>query len=100
MINNFTLRLKMLILFNRFKGWREILTCQFTYRSVPYDETLVLSNGKCFKIDSVEDDNMKYLWQRLREDVISVIRDLKIDRTELACLKCILLFDPGIYFHF
>lgn len=75
-------------------NWREIICFCFTYRSIPYEDALLLANGYLFKIESCQEENLKYLLQRLNQDIVSVIRDLKLDIIELACLKCIMLFDP------
>ena len=56
---------------------------------------MVLGNGQLYKADKCPDENLKYLLQRLSQDIIIVMRDLEIDQVEYAFLKCILLFDPG-----
>lgn len=81
-----------------FKDWRELLCCCLTYRSLQYSESLLLSNGQLVRINSCPDENLRYLLERLANDIMSVMKDLKIDNIEMACLKCILLFDPGIIF--
>lgn len=74
-------------------NWREILCCSVAHRSIPYDETLHLANGYIFTIDSCKDESLKYLINRLSEDIINIMRNLEIDRVELALLKLIMLFD-------
>jgi len=75
-------------------NWRELVCCSFIFRSIPYAESLLLANGHLFRINSCPDENLRYLLERLCHDVISVMKDLKIDPIEIACLKCIQLFDP------
>lgn len=75
-------------------NWRELLCCCLTYRSLQYNESLLLSNGQLVRINTCPDENLRYLLERLSSDVIGVMKDLKIDHVEMACLKCILLFDP------
>ena len=62
---------------------------------MPFTDSMLLANGHLFRPQSCSDENLKYLFQRLSSDIIDVMRDLKIDNVEFACLKCILLFDPG-----
>ena len=64
------------------------------FRSIPYQDALLLGNGQLYKIDLCQDENFKYLLQRLSQDIVCIMRELKINRIELACLKAILLFDP------
>lgn len=56
---------------------------------------LHLANGYMFDPSSCTDENLKYLVDRLQEDIISIFKDLEVDRIELALLKAIILFDPG-----
>lgn len=48
-----------------------------------------------FSPDDSSDENLKFLVERLIEDIINVMKDLEIDRVELSLLKLILLFDSG-----
>nr|ASL70517.1 nuclear receptor [Brachionus rotundiformis] len=75
-------------------NWRELLCSCLTYRSLQYNESLLLSNGQLVRISACPDENLRYLLERLSSDVISVMKELKIDNVEMACLKTILLFDP------
>lgn len=77
--------------------WRELISSCLTYRSVQYNESLLLSSGQLVRINACPDENLRYLLERLSSDVINVMKELKIDNIEMACLKAILLFDPGIY---
>jgi hypothetical protein len=79
----------------KLKDWRELICFSLTYRSIPFQDSLVLGNGQIYKADKCPDENLKYLLQRLSQDIIIVMRDLEIDQVEYAFLKCILLFDPG-----
>ncbi|RNA44373.1 Retinoic acid receptor RXR [Brachionus plicatilis] len=74
--------------------WRELLCSCLTYRSLQYNESLLLSNGQLVRISACPDENLRYLLERLSSDVISVMKELKLDSVEMACLKAILLFDP------
>ncbi len=54
----------------------------------------MLNDGGYFHPSTCVDENMKYLFQRLSSDIVSVLKDMQMDKTEYACLKCIQLFDP------
>nr|ASL70559.1 nuclear receptor [Brachionus calyciflorus] len=75
-------------------NWRELLCSCLTYRSVNQGDSLVLTNGQMVRINACPDENLRYLLERLASDIIGVIKELKVDSVEMACLKCILLFDP------
>ncbi len=54
-----------------------------------------MSNGHLFKVQTCQDENLKYILERLTYDIISVMIELNIDQIELTFLKAIILFDPG-----
>jgi hypothetical protein len=56
---------------------------------------LLLATGGVLSADQLTDDSLKSLVERLIEDVVNMMKDLDIDRIELALLKLILLFDSG-----
>ena len=61
---------------------------------------LHLANGRIFDPTECTDENLKYLINRLQEEIIIIFRELEVDRIELALLKVIILFDPGKNFFF
>ena len=65
------------------------------HRSIHYDDALLLATGQTFSADKLQDENLKYLVERLIEDIVNMLKDLDIDRVELALLKLIILFDSG-----
>jgi len=75
-------------------NYRELICLSCTYRSMPYNDSLLMANGHLFKAQSCPDENLKYIMERLTQDVITVMTELNIDQIELTCLKAILLFDP------
>ena len=60
---------------------------------MPYvnSNSLLLGNNHLVNLETCPDENFKYLLQRLSQDIV-----LNVDRIEMALLKAILLFDPGI----
>ena len=62
---------------------------------MPFNESLLMANGHLFKVQSCPDENLKYILERLTQDMIPVVSELNIDLYELTCLKAIVLFDPG-----
>jgi len=61
---------------------------------MPFSDSLLMANGHLFKVQSCPDENLKYMLERLAQDIIPVMSELNIDQYELACLKAIILFDP------
>ena len=69
---------------------------------MPYANThsLLLGNNHLVNLDTCPDENFKYLLQRLSEDIVFIMNELKVDNVEMMILKTILLFDPGKLLNF
>ena len=77
-----------------------MVVCSLVFRSIPYKDALLLGNGNLFLIEQCQDENFRYLLQRLSQDIVFIMRDLNVNKVEVACLKGILLFDPGKFDNF
>lgn len=77
-------------------NWREILCLTAGHRSIPYENSILLANGQIFNTKTCTNENLNFLAKRLQEDVIDLMKDLEIDRVELALLKLIILFDSDV----
>ena len=64
-------------------------------RSMPYKDILLLGNDTIIPRHSLE-PAMSRLAARVLDELIEPLRDAQIDDTELACLKTIVFFDPGM----
>lgn len=41
------------------------------------------------------DQSLQFFITRLYHDVVTIMRELNVDKVEITCLKAIFLFDPG-----
>jgi len=62
---------------------------------MPYKDILLLGNDTIVPRHSSE-PGMSRLATRILDELIEPLRDVQIDDTELACLKSIVFFDPGM----
>ena len=75
-------------------NWREMICCVGIQNSMPYTDAILTSTGYFFRLSTCSDESLAYLFERFSQDVVSVMRDLKIDLIEIALLKALFLFDP------
>ncbi|CAF1187652.1 unnamed protein product [Didymodactylos carnosus] len=76
-------------------SWRDILCCSLAYRSMLAPECgLILSDGSYVKPHTAIDQSLQFFITRLYHDVVTIMRELQVDKVEIACLKAIFLFDP------
>ena len=43
------------------------------------------------------DQSLQFFITRLYHDVVTIMRELNVDKVEITCLKAIFLFDPGMF---
>ncbi|CAF3564848.1 unnamed protein product [Adineta steineri] len=76
-------------------SWRDILCCSLAYRSIMApDSGLILSDGSYVRPHTAVDQSLQFFITRLYHDVVTIIRELNVDKVEITCLKAIFLFDP------
>jgi len=73
----------------------EHLLLSLVRRSLPYKDILLLGNDTVVPRHSPE-PAMSRLAARILDELIEPLRDVQVDDTELACLKTIVFFDPGL----
>jgi len=76
-------------------SWRDILCCSLAYRSIMAPDCgLILSDGSYVRPHTAIDQSLQFFITRLYHDVVTIMRELNVDKVEITCLKAIFLFDP------
>jgi len=75
-------------------GWNELLIAGFAHRSMDVKEALVLANGLTVYRHSAHQAGLVHIFDRVLSEVVVKMRDMKVDKAELGCLKSIILFNP------
>lgn len=77
------------------KGWNELHIAACAHRSVDSENVLVLANGICFNEQAAKNTGIAEVFQRVLTELVSKMREMQMDRTELGCLRAVVLFNPG-----
>jgi hypothetical protein len=75
-------------------GWNELLVAGFAHRSMDVKDALVLANGLTVYRNSAHQAGLVSIFDRVLSEVVVKMRDMKVDKAELGCLKAIILFNP------
>jgi len=76
-------------------SWRDILCCSLAFRSITAPDCgLILSDGSYVRPHTAVDQSLQFFITRLYHDVVTILRELNVDKVEITCLKAIFLFDP------
>ncbi|XP_043590163.1 retinoic acid receptor RXR isoform X5 [Bombus pyrosoma] len=72
-------------------GWNELLIASFSHRSIDVKDGIVLATGITVHRNSAQQAGVGTIFDRVLSELVSKMREMKMDRTELGCLS-ILLF--------
>ncbi|XP_014489099.1 PREDICTED: retinoic acid receptor RXR-alpha-B isoform X1 [Dinoponera quadriceps] len=77
-------------------GWNELLIAAFSHRSIDVKDGIVLATGTTVHRNSAQQAGVASIFDRVLSELVSKMREMKMDRTELGCLRSIILFNPDV----
>ncbi|XP_004555079.1 retinoic acid receptor RXR-gamma-B isoform X1 [Maylandia zebra] len=75
-------------------GWNELLIASFSHRSVTVKDGILLATGLHVHRSSAHSAGVGSIFDRVLTELVSKMKDMKMDKTELGCLRAIVLFNP------
>ncbi|KAM4641038.1 retinoic acid receptor RXR-gamma isoform 2-T2 [Discoglossus pictus] len=83
-------------------GWNELLIASFSHRSVSVQDGILLATGLHVHrssahnagVGSIFDSSPRFLLNRVLTELVSKMKDMEMDKSELGCLRAIVLFNP------
>ena len=76
-------------------GWNELLIAGFSHRSIAVTDGILLSTGLHVHRSTAHHAGVGAIFDRVLTELVAKMRELKMDKTELGCLRAIVLFNPG-----
>lgn len=76
-------------------GWNELLIAAFSHRSVDVKDGIVLATGLTVHRNSAHQAGVGTIFDRVLTELVAKMREMKMDKTELGCLRSVILFNPG-----
>ena len=76
-------------------SWCEHCTLNLASRNGPKSDTILLGHGLSCSRSQVEDPEVRRVISRVFNELSYWLDYLNVDRVEMACLKGIILFNPG-----
>uniref|UniRef100_A0A8D9BZV2 Nuclear receptor subfamily 2 group B member 4 n=1 Tax=Cacopsylla melanoneura TaxID=428564 RepID=A0A8D9BZV2_9HEMI len=77
-------------------GWNELLIAAFSHRSISVKEGILLAPGVTVYRSSAHEAGVGGIFDRVLTELVSKMREMKMDKTELGCLRTIILFNPDV----
>ncbi|NXF09851.1 RXRA protein, partial [Smithornis capensis] len=75
-------------------GWNELLIASFSHRSIAVKDGILLATGLHVHRNSAHSAGVGAIFDRVLTELVSKMRDMLMDKTELGCLRAIVLFNP------
>lgn len=75
-------------------GWNELLIASFSHRSITVKDGILLATGLHVHRNSAHSAGVGAIFDRVLTELVSKMRDMQMDKTELGCLRAIVLFNP------
>jgi len=79
-------------------GWNELLIASLAFQSTATSDCIVLARGLHVYRNNAHQLNFGLIFDRILAELVFKMRELVMDRTELGCLRAIVLFNPGTFF--
>lgn len=75
-------------------GWNELLIAGFSHRSIPVKDGILLASGIHVHRSSAHYAGVGTIFDRVLSELVAKMREMKMDKSELGCLRAIVLFNP------
>jgi hypothetical protein len=75
-------------------GWNELLIAAFSHRSMQVKDGLQLASGLVLHRADAQSASVGGIFDRVLSELVAKMRELRVDRCELGCLRAIVLFNP------
>ncbi|XP_023234697.1 retinoic acid receptor RXR-alpha-B-like isoform X1 [Centruroides vittatus] len=75
-------------------GWNELLIAAFSHRSVDIKDGIVLASGLVVHRNSAHGAGVGTIFDRVLTELVAKMKEMNMDKTELGCLRAIVLFNP------
>lgn len=75
-------------------GWNELLIAALAHRSMCAKDAILLANGMLVRRNTASQVGVGCIFDRVLSELVAKMRQLNLDKTELGCLRCVVLFNP------
>lgn len=75
-------------------GWNELLIAGFSFRSMSLNDGIVWGDGQVITRENAHIQGVGEIYDRVLVELVGKMKELKMDKSELGCLRAIILFNP------
>lgn len=78
-------------------SWNELMIASCSHRSVDVEDCLVLASGALVLKHTAQQSGLGAIFDRILTELVQKMKTMRMDKTELACLRAIILFNPEVH---
>ena len=75
-------------------GWNELLIAGFAFRSMQLEEGILWADGQVITRENAHLAGVGEIFDRVLVELVGKMKEMKMDKAELGCLRAIVLFNP------
>lgn len=77
-------------------AWNEITIADIAHRSMEFEDKLLIGKNEILTRGQATSTNVDIIFGRVITELVYKMKEMKLDRTELGCLKAIILYNPDV----
>lgn len=77
-------------------AWNEITIADIAHKSIDYEDVLLIGKNESLSREQAVSTHVEVIFERVMTELVQKMREMNLDRTELGCLKAIVLYNPDI----
>jgi retinoid X receptor gamma len=77
-------------------AWNEITIADIAHRSLDYDDMLLVNKHETLTRQQAIQTSVEIIFERVVTELVQKMKEMKLDKTELGCLKAIVLYNPDV----
>nr|BAP15929.1 ultraspiracle 2 isoform [Henosepilachna vigintioctopunctata] len=77
-------------------GWNELLIATIAHRSLQVQDALILATGLTVNKQTANAVGVGTIYDRVLSEIVNKMKEMRIDRKELVCLKAIILLNHDV----
>merc|ERR1712013_962723 len=77
-------------------GWNELMIAGFSHRSIGIQNGIQLASGVVVTRENAHTSGVGAILDRVLVELVTKMQEMTMDKTELGCLRAIVLFNPDV----
>ncbi|CAH1966007.1 unnamed protein product [Acanthoscelides obtectus] len=77
-------------------GWNELLIAELAHKSINSQDCILLHNNITITKSTAHSIGVGVIYERVLSEIVGKMKEMRLDKTELGCLRAIILYNPDV----